>query len=67
MAVTSDPDGAEPLAGASETADGGEATGSPSVRPAASSWRMTRSGRNSSRCRRRIVRSRVTSVAEYSR
>ena len=32
-----------------------------SVRPEASSWRITRSGRNSSRCRRRIVRSRATS------
>ena len=30
-------------------------------RPPASSWRITRSGRNSSRCRRRIVRSRSTS------
>ena len=29
-----------------------------SARPAASSWRMTRSGRNSSRWRRRIVRRR---------
>ena len=28
-----------------------------------SSWRITRSGRNSSRCRRRIVRSRDTSLA----
>ena len=38
------------------------ATGASTVaRPAASSWRMTRSGRNSSRCRRRIVRRRCTS------
>ena len=32
--------------------------------PPASSWRITRSGRNSSRCRRRIVRSRETSAVE---
>ena len=34
---------------------------SSSARPRASSWRMTRSGRNSSRCRRRIVSSRSMS------
>ena len=31
------------------------------TRPEASSWRITRRGRNSSRCRRRMVRSRCTS------
>ena len=40
-------------------------TGSSSVeRPAASSWRITRSGRNSSRCMRRIVRRREMSEDE---
>ena len=34
------------------------------ARPAASSWRITRSGRNSSRWRRRIVRRRETSEGE---
>src|SRR2546421_527039 len=34
------------------------------ARPAASSWRITRSGRNSSRWRRRIVRRRATSAGE---
>ena len=42
---------------------GGRRPGPPRVRPAASSWRITRSGRNSSRWRRRIVRSRATSAA----
>ena len=35
-----------------------------SARPEASSWRITRRGRNSSRWRRRIVRSRSTSDGE---
>ena len=42
----------------------GAGASSASVRPRASSWRITRSGRNSSRCRRRIVRSRATSSVE---
>ena len=43
------------------TSGEGAAVRSASLRPAASSWRITRSGRNSSRWRRRIVRSRSTS------
>ena len=49
---------------------GPDATGpswSAPPRPDASSWRMTRSGRNSSRCSRRIVRRRTMSDDEYSR
>jgi hypothetical protein len=49
--------------GGDEPAAGAPASGS-SARPDASSWRMTRSGRNSSRCMRRIVRSRATSDCE---
>ena len=54
--------------GAAAAPSGGAAWAtSGSERPAASSWRITRSGRNSSRCSRRIVRRRETSPVEYSR
>ena len=49
---------------AAPAADEGESS---TIRPAASSWRITASGMYSSRCRRRIVRSRATSAAEYRR
>ena len=47
-----------------ESVPGTGAAESSVLRPAASSWRITRKGRNSSRCRRRIVRRRETSEVE---
>jgi hypothetical protein len=52
---------------AADVPEAGTAASPSAARPEASSWRMTRSGRNSSRCSRRIVRSRATSECEYSR